>query len=70
MALDPRHTHNLDQFGAYARELAGHIGAFYRKLVDDGVPEAEARELTLTFGRMFFQDPDPLLSDFIGPPDE
>lgn len=43
----------LDQFGALMRDIAPHVAAYYRGLVEHGLPEPYAQELTAEFQQLW-----------------
>ena len=45
-----------DQLDARTTGIAARIAQFSKRLTDDGVPEATAHSLTLTFGEMAIGD--------------
>lgn len=65
MAMDPKRAHDLEQFEAYLIDLARHLGSFRRELIAQGVPEQVADDTTRDLARLFFQEPERDMWDYI-----
>ena len=49
---DPKQTHDIDQYIASMRGLAGALGSFYREAIDRGMPSELAADLTVEYLRI------------------